>query len=291
MELREYRYFLAVAKEESITKASELLHISQPGLSKVIMNIEQNLGKKLFIRKNRKISLTEDGILLKKRAQEIIELDDKIETEFMNNDNSISGDIFIGGGETEGIRLLAKVIKKLNNNYPNIHYHFFSGNSDDVTEKLDSGLLDFGILIEPVDIKKYDSLRLPSFDSWGILMRKDSPLAKLETIEPKDLTGLPLICSRQPLVKDEISSWSGINFENLNIIATYNLIYNASLLVEEGLGYALCLDKLINTSGNSNLCFKPLKNSYKANSILVWKKYQIFSKASQEFLKEVKEQI
>lgn len=294
MELSDLRYFLAVAREESIKLASENLYISQPGLSKVIKRLENELGKELFIRENRKITLTEDGVLLRKRAQEIIDLVDKTEAEFIKdeqNNSDISGDVYIGGGETEGMRFVAKTIKNLQSKYPNIHYHLFSGNSDDVMERVDKGLLDFGILIEPVDVRKYDYVRLPVSDSWGILMRKDSPLAKLDYIKPNNLLDLPLICSRQSLVKNEISSWLGSDFENLNIISTYNLIFNASLLVDEGVGYALCLDKLVNTSCSSNLCFKPLKPSLKANLIIIWKKYQVFPKASKKFLDELQNEI
>lgn len=294
MELSDLRYFLAVAREESIKLASENLYISQPGLSKVIKRLENELGKELFIRENRKITLTEDGVLLRKRAQEIIDLVDKTEAEFIKdeqNNSDISGDVYIGGGETEGMRFVAKTIKNLQSKYPNIHYHLFSGNSDDVMERVDKGLLDFGILIEPVDVRKYDYVRLPVSDSWGILMRKDSPLAKLDYIKPNNLLDLPLICSRQSLVKNEISSWLGSDFENLNIISTYNLIFNASLLVDEGVGYALCLDKLVNTSCSSNLCFKPLKPNLKANLIIIWKKYQVFPRATKKFLDELQNEI
>ncbi len=292
MEIRELRYFLAVAREGSITIAAESLNITQPGLSKVIMNIEEQLGKKLFIRENRKITLTEDGMLLRKRAGEIIDLMDKTEAEFSKDtEEQISGNIYIGGGETESMRFIAKAIKNLQNKHPNIHYNFFSGNADDVTEKLDKGLLDFGVLIEPVDIKKYDYLRLPTYDTWGVLMRKDSELAGLDSITPKDLLNIPLFSSRQSLVKHDISSWLGDDFDKLNIIGTYNLIYNASLMVEEGIGYALCLDKLVNTTGNSNLCFRQLKPALTSSLVLVWKKYQVFSKATEKFLEELQNEI
>ncbi len=292
MEIRELRYFLAVAREGSITIAAESLNITQPGLSKVIMSIEEQLGKKLFIRENRKITLTEDGMLLRKRAGEIIDLMDKTEAEFSKDtEEQLSGNIYIGAGETESMRYIAKTIKNLQNKHPNIHYNFFSGNGDDVTEKLDKGLLDFGILIEPVDIKKYDYLRLPTYDTWGLLMRKDSELAKLNSITAKDLLNIPLLSSRQSLVKHDISSWLGDDLDKLNIIGTYNLIYNASLMVEEGIGYALCLDKLVNTTGNSNLCFKPLKPALTSNLVLVWKKYQVFSKATEKFLRELQNEI
>jgi DNA-binding transcriptional LysR family regulator len=287
MELRVLRYFLTVADEESITGAAKTLHITQPTLSKQLMDLEKRLGQILFIRGNRKITLTKEGILLRKRAQEIIDLVDKAEAELRQTDEIINGDIYIGGGETDAMRLIAGTIKKLQENYPHIQYHLFSGNADDVTERLDKGLLDFGILIEPADIKKYDYLRLSATDTWGLLMRKDSLLAAKKVIRPEDLQDIPLLCSRQTLVKNEISGWLRQDYEKLNIVATYNLIYNASLMVEEKVGYALCLDKLVNTTGASNLCFRPLYPALKSHLVIVWKKHQVFSKASEKFLEKL----
>jgi len=288
MELRVLRYFLTVAREESISRAAEFLHITQPTLSRQLIEMEKALGKKLFIRGNRKITLTEAGMFLFMRAQEIVDLVDNTEAEFIRDDEIISGVIHIGGGETDAVRIVAKTVKKLRVNYPNIRYHLFSGNADDVTERLDRGLLDFGILIEPADIKKYYYLRLPATDTWGILMRKDSPLASLSSIKPENLWDLPLLCSRQALVRNKISGWLENDYEKLNIIATYNLIYNAALMVEEGVGYALCLDKLVNTTSNSNLCFKPLEPRVEVNLNIVWKKYQVFSRAAELFLDQLK---
>lgn len=291
MELRVLRYFLTVVREKNITGAAKALNVTQPTLSKQLMELEESLGKKLFVRGNRTITLTEEGMLLYRRAQEIIDLADKTESEFGGSDEVISGDICIGGAETDAMRLTAKTIKKLQNEYPHIQYHLFSGNADDVTERLDKGLLDFGILIEPADIKKYDYLRLPATDTWGLLMKKDSPLAALEMIRPENLRNIPLLCSKQTLVKNEISGWLRDDYDKLNIVATYNLIYNASLMVEEGVGYALCLDKLVNTTGSSSLCFRPLEPGLEANLDIVWKKYQVFSKAAEKFLEKLQEEI
>ncbi|SEW22195.1 LysR family transcriptional regulator [[Clostridium] fimetarium] len=284
MELRVLKYFLAVAREENITAAALSLHVTQPTLSKQLKELEDELGTQLFIRGNRRITLTEDGIFLRKRAQEILDLTEKTETELKESDEIISGDIYIGGGETEAIRILAKVVKQITEEYPLIHFHLYSGNANDVTERLDRGLLDFGILIEPVDLKKYDFQKLPATDTWGLLMRKDSPFATKDTIKPEDLLELPLLCSNQTLVKNELSGWAGIDFDKMNIIATYNLIFNASIMVQEGVGYALCLDKLVNTTGVSDLIFKPLEPSLVVGLDIVWKKYQVFSKASKMFL-------
>lgn len=291
MEVRVLRYFLTIAREGNISAAADFLHLSQPTLSRQIHDLEDELGTQLLIRGNRNIILTDSGILLRKRAEEIISLIDKTESEITKQDDIIGGDIFIGGGETDAMRALAKIAKNLQNDYPDIRYHLFSGNADDVKERLDKGLLDFGILIEPTDIKKYDFLRLPHDDTWGVLMRKDSPLASKQNITAKDLYDLPLLCSNQNMVFDNISGWLGKNLNDLNIVATYNLIYNASLMVDEGLGYALCLDLLINTTGNSNLCFRPLSPSMKVHLDIVWKKYQIFSSAAELFLKRVMDSI
>ncbi len=291
MEIRVLKYFLAVAREQNITNAADVLHITQPTLSRQLKELEDEIGKTLFIRGKRKITLTEDGRLLRKRAEEIVELVNKTESEFSNSSNEVSGEISIGGGETNGMRLIARTIKKLNINYPNIHYNFFSGNAEDVTEKLDKGLLDFGLLIEPVDVTKYEYIRLPLSDTWGLVMRKDHPLAKKDYIVPDDLLDIPLICSRQILEKSNLTKWLGNDFNKLNIISTYNLIFNASLMVDEGIGCAITLDKLVNTGVDSNLCFIPLKNSKNSDLIFVWKKYQIFSRAAQAFLDELQKEI
>lgn len=288
MELRVLRYFLEVAREENITAAAESLHITQPTLSKQLMDLEDELGKQLFIRGKRRITLTEDGILLRKRASEIIELVEKAESELQNNDELVVGDVYIGAAETDGIKLIAKLCKNLQDKYPNIHYHLFSGNSEDVLEKLDKGLIDFAILFEPSDLKKYNQIKLPVYNNWGLLMKKDNPLAKLEYIKPKNLLNIPLIFSKQALDNNELAGWFGQNVEKLNIVTTYNLIYNASFFVEEGFGSALTLDNLVN---NPNLCFRPLEPNLKSNLVMAWKKYQVFSKASQIFLYELQKEL
>lgn len=285
MEIRVLRYFLAVAREESISRAAEYLHITQPTLSRQLMDLEKELGARLLIRgkRNRRIMLTEEGMLLRRRAEEIVELADKTEAEFLAGDEMISGEIYIGGGETDAMHIIARTAKEIQETYPDIRYHLFSGNADDVTERLDKGLLDFGILIGTADVEKYDYIRLPFTDTWGVLMRRDSPLASHDSIRPEDLSDLPILGSRQAVMRNELSGWYGSDFERLNIVMTYNLIYNAAIMVKEGLGYALCLDRLINTTGDSDLCFRPLEPRLEAPLALVWKKYQIFSRASQKF--------
>lgn len=291
MEFRVLRYFLAVAREESMTGAAKVLNVTQPTLSKQLMDLEDALGKQLLIRGNRRITLTEEGMLLRKRAQEIMELVDKTESELRNGDASVHGEIYIGGGETAAMRLITSTVKKLQEEYPHVRYHMYSGNAEDVMERLDKGLLDFGVIIGTANIQNYDYLRLPATDTWGLLIRKDSGLAALDTIRPEHLRGLPLICSRQALVGNELSGWLREDAEKLNVVATYNLIFNATLMVEEGIGAALCLDKLVNTTSASKLCFKPLEPKMEAQLNIVWKKYQLFSKAAQKFLEKLQAEL
>lgn len=291
MEIRVLRYFIAVANEESISAAAKQLHLSQPTLSRQLKDLEMELGTDLFIRGNRKISLTEEGKYLFKKAKEIVDLADKTEANLKDSKEMISGEVYIGAGETEAMHLIAKTLKGLIKDYPSIRFHLYSGNADDIKSKLDSGLLDFGVVIEPTDKQKYEYVQLPAKDTWGVLMCKDSPLADKQVISPVDLIDKPLFISRQATVSNELTGWFGQNIDNLNIIATYNLLYNAALMVEEGIGYALCIDKIINTSGNSKLCFKPLQPKLEANLNIIWKKNQVFSKAANVFLNQLRHSI
>ncbi|MDN7242406.1 LysR family transcriptional regulator [Planococcus sp. N028] len=288
MEIRVLRYFIAVANEENISAAAKQLHLSQPTLSRQLRDLELELGTALFVRGNRKTTLTEEGMFLLKKAKEIIELTDKTEASFKESKEVIGGEIYIGGGETDAMHFIARTLKELLENHPGIRFHLYSGNADDITNRLDSGLLDFGVVIEPADKQKYDYIKLPATDIWGVLMRKDSPLAHKQFIQPEDLIDKPLLISRQTAVSNELTGWFGQNIEDLHIVATYNLIYNAALMVEENIGYALCLDKLINTSGNSNLCFKPITPKLEANLNMIWKKHQVFSNAANQFLKQLR---
>ena len=292
MDIRVLRYFLAVAREENISNAAKNLHVTQPTLSRQLMELESDLGVKLFLRSsgNRTITLTEEGMLLRKRAEEILDLVEKTESELVAPGESISGNIHIGSGETHVISLLTREIKGIREEYPDIHFHFFSGNADNVTERLDHGLIDFGVLAEPSNISKYDSISLPVADTWGLLMRKDHPLAEKDAIEASDLWGIPLISSSQRLTSHAFSKWLKDDYEKLNQVATYTLLYNASLLVKDNIGCALCLDKIISTSEDSELCFRPLKPKMEARWHIVWKKYQVFSKAAEVFLKRLQKE-
>lgn len=293
MELRVLQYFLAVAREQSISSAAESLHLSQPTLSTQIKAMEDELGKKLFIRGtkgSRKVTLTEEGMILCRRAEEILDLVKKTESEIQLSDKTITGDVYIGAGETDVIRFFAQAANKLKQIYPDIHYHIYSGNSTYVIERLDKGLIDFGLVYGTIDHSKYESIEIPIKDTFGILMKKDSPLADKEYISPEDLWDKPLIMSHQ----EERDGWPIAaqirqDVSKLNIIATYNLLFNGSLMVEEGLGYAVCFDKLINTTGDSSLCFRPIKPSIEISPSIIWKKYQVFSKAADKFLQQLKE--
>ena len=293
MEIRVLKYFLAVAKEGSITKAANYLHLTQPTLSRQLQDLERELGQKLLIRGQHNVTLTSEGHTLRQRAEEIIDMVDKTEQEFRSIKDVIAGTVYIGSGESHTIRLITDIIKDVQTGYPEIKFDLVSGNAQDITEKLDKGLLDFAVLIEPIDISKYDYLTLPEKDRWGVVMKKDSPLAKKKSITYKDLKDLPLIFSkqveRQNPSDSDFMKWFKGGFENFNIVGTYNLIYNAGLMAESGIGYVVGLDKLLNTMNNSNLTFRPLCPVLESGLNIVWKKGQIFSKPSKVFLEKLKE--
>ena len=247
VELRTLHYFLTVAREQSISAAAESLHISQPALSTQLKGMEAELGKQLLIRGtkgSRKVVLTEEGMILRRRAEEILSLVQKAEEEITRSDETIVGDVVIGAGETDSVRLLAQAARELQKQYPDIHYHISSGNAEYVLEYLDKGLIDFGLLFREPDPKKYEWLALPAGDIWGVLMRRDAPLARKVAVCPEDLWDLPLITSHQKGDDHRLAQWMGREISELNVVATYNLVFNASLLVDEGLGYALCFRDL-----------------------------------------------
>lgn len=283
MELRVLQYFLAVAKEQNISAAAQSLHLTQPTLSRQLKDLEEELGKQLLIRGSRKITLTREGVLLRKRAEEILELVSRTEREVGRSADPVSGDIYIGTGETDGMRQIAQAANQLQARWPGIRFHIISGDAGDVCERLDKGLLDFGVLLGDMDKTRYSYMELPMRDTWGVLMRRDSPLSQQDTVSPEDLWDKPLILSRQVDNKSGLYRWLGKDPAQLHTVATYNLIYNASLMVDEGMGYAFALDKLVNTTG-SNLCFRPLLPKLELGMYLVWKKSQIFSRASELFL-------
>ena len=291
MEINDLKYFLAVAKEENMRVASNSLYISQPGLTKVIQRLENELGKSLFNRTHHRLSLTEDGKLLKKRAQEIIELIDKTQNELKSQKNNLSGRIVIGCGESDGVRIITKAMKSFQDKYPNVHFQILSGNADIIREKVENGLLDFGVLLGVADLKKYDFIRLPYLDTWGVLMQKNSPFANKKSINLNDLLKMPLIYPSQTNGSPNIQNWFENKYQDLNIVASYNLIYNASLMVESGIGNAFCINKIINTFRSDKLVFIPVKPTLHSNVIFIWKKYQVFSEVNKLFLEELQREV
>lgn len=293
MEIRVLKYFLTVARVGSITGAANYLHLTQPTLSRQLQDLERELGQKLFERGQHNISLTPEGMILRKRAEAIIDMVEKTQNEFLSLKNDISGEVHIGAGETEVLRSVARVINDIHLNYPEIIFHMYSGILEDVLERIDNGLLDFGLVMQPVDLTKYNTISLPEKDIWGVVMRKDSPLAKQEIVTCEDMENVPLILSkkafRKPTPDNEFYRWFNKNQSKLNIAATHTLFYNAALMVEEGVGYMFTLNNLVNTSKSSNLCFKPLEPKLESSWALVWKKYQVFSPASKLFLEKIHE--
>ena len=293
MELRTLRYFLAVAEQESFSAAAnDILFVTQPTLSRQMQELEEELGVQLFVRSNKKTTLTEEGVRFRKRAQEIMELVSHTEKEFAETSKEeLVGDVYIGGGETKAFSFIAAACKRLQKDHPRIRLHITSGNAPDVTEKLDSGILDFGLLVEPVDKSKYEFVELPAKDTWGLLVRKDHLLAKKRFVTVRDLEDIPLLASRQTMMMREFSGQLGRDLHSLNVIATYNLIYNAAIFVEEGLGSAITLENLVNTSGNSKLAFVPFTPIRTSGLVVVWKKNPVFSKPAAAFLQSLKQEL
>lgn len=285
MELRVLKYFLMVAREENITKAANLLHVTQPTLSRQLMQLEEELGVKLFNRSKHSIILTEDGMLLKRRAQEIVTIANKTEEEFYCKEGTLTGEIAIGCAETQNMSFLSEQMVSFRQENPLIKYNIYSGIADDIKDRIEKGILDIGLLTEPVDIGKYEFIRMPSKEQWGILVRKDSILAHKKSIYPKDLVNVPLIMVQREMVKSELASWFGDYYDSLDIVATYNLILNATIMVENKVGVALCFEfKNI----YDNLCFIPLSPKLETGTVLVWKKNQTFSRATNKFINSIR---
>ena len=291
MDTRVLKYFLAVAQEENITKAAENLHTSQSNLSRQLAEMENEVGKKLFIRGSRKITLTEEGMFLRKRAREIVELLDRTETDLMNYNEEISGTVHIGATETYNMRIIARTILALKETHSQIQYDFFSGSITEINEQLSKGILDFAFLLAPIDMDNFNYQKLPLYDRCGLLMRKDHPLARKDSIRPEDIGDFPIWIAHQQLEENSLSGWLGRDLSTLNIISTLNLITTPSMMIDEGLGIAFTLEKLVNTGTESTLCFVPLTPPVKAELYLVWKKYEMFTKAAETFLKHIQQNI
>ncbi|MCI8364870.1 MAG: LysR family transcriptional regulator [Eubacterium sp.] len=285
MEIRVLNYFLMVAREENITKAANLLHITQPTLSRQLMQLEEELGVKLFVRNSHNISLTEDGLLLKRRAQEMITLAEKTKQELMREEE-ITGEIAIGSGELQGMEIFAKMMEKFRQSYPEVHFDMYSSNADEIKDRIENGLLDMGLLMEPVDVSKYEFARMPQKEQWGVIVRKDSPLAGKDFVTPEDIAEFPLITTKRAMVLNELHNWFGDGADGLNIVSTYNLIYNSIMQVKQGMGILLCLKLDVNTEG---VTFIPLSPALEMGTVLVWKKNQTFSPALEAFTKFCRE--
>ena len=287
MEIRTLRYFLAVAREENMTRAAEALHVTQPTLSKALKALEEELGRKLFTRHSFSIRLTDEGLLLRDRAADLVGMADRIEREFVALDDITGGDLNLGLAESHQISRLAREIRVLKERYPGLRYHITSGDTEQVAEKLDKGLLDFVVLAEVPDAAKYASLGFPEADIWGLVMRSDDPLAQKEAIHVDDLIGLPLFCSGQGWVRD-IPLWAKDKMEALRLEGSFRLSYNAAVFARERLGYLLTFDRLVDTSPDSGLVYRPLSPRLETRLYLVWKRCQVFSPIAERFLKQIR---
>lgn len=287
MELRVLQYFLVAAREENITKAASLLHITQPTLSRQLMQMEEELGVKLFRRGKHNILLTEDGMLLRRRAQEIVDLAEKTAKELRHGEEAVSGEISIGCGETRNMKLLSQMMASFQQKYPDVSFNIYTAIADDVKERLENGILDMGLLLEPVEVSRYHYVRMPLKEKWQVLMRRDSKLAEKQKITPEDLVGVPLIMAKRQSVRNELENWFGYDREKLRIVSTCNLShYNQSVMVESGIGVALVMEFSCN---QDTLCLRPFDPKIESGCVLVWKKNLTLSPVVQRFIEYVKE--
>lgn len=289
MDIRVLKYFLAVAEEGSFLQAAQKLNLTQPTLSRQVQDLEKELGGELLTRGKRRILLTEKGRFLKERAEEVLELVTRTENELAKDLSEIGGDIHVACGETQAMDIIAKSMTKLHGIYPAIKFHIFSGNAEAVAYRLDNGLADFGIFIRPANLENYDFINLRLANTWGLLMKKDNPLAEKEFIDKNDLLSVELLCSQQAMAMNELAGWMGGDIDGLNIISTYNLLFNAGIMVKNGLGCALCLDGIADVSEASSLCFRKLNPELTVGIDMAWKKGKVFTPAVKEFLKAVRD--
>ena len=287
VELRTLRYFLAAAQEGNITRAADILHITQPTLSRQIMELERELGTTLMLRGKNGLTLTDDGLFFRQRAEEIVELADRLEQNFTERKSDVSGLIAIGASESVGSRLFARLIKRFSDKYPLIQFHLYNEMADNIRDRLEKGLVDVGLLLEPVDTSRYDFVRLSQKETWGILMRDDHPLAERKTITPDETAEYPLILPLRERVRNEILNWMRKEEKDLTIPLSYTLLSNAALMVEAGLGCAFCLDGALAIHSSPHLSFVPISPEHTTRSVLVWKKNQMFSPATALFIQEI----
>lgn len=287
MDIRVLKYFLAVAQEENITRAAESLHIAQPSLSKQMMELEQSLGKKLLVRGKRKITLTEEGIFLRKRAEDIVSLVEKTRQEISSDFTDITGEIVIGGNATP---TLLRAVSSMQKQYPNVVFQFYSGDASDVTERLEHGNLDFASLLQPIDTVKYEYLPLPDTSIWGVLMKKDSPFSSMNAIKKEHLLQMPLILHRRIGLQQMIADWAQTDLRSLHITATYNVLHGSPVpFVENNIGYFLTTRDLLAPKLDDSVVFKPLEPALKKQSNLVWKRKNILSNPAKVFLEIVRQ--
>ncbi|WP_145321745.1 LysR family transcriptional regulator [Paenibacillus xylanexedens] len=289
MDVRVLRYFLTVAKAGNITKAAEILHITQPTLSRQLMDLEEELGTRLFIRGKRQITLTDSGLLFQQRVKEIVSLLDKTERDLAEQKDLIGGVVSVGCVESTVSRVLPELLEEFSNRHPMVQYELYSADGDDIREKLDRGNIDIGILLEPIETAKYEYIRLPYQEKWGILMRRDDPLAQKASISIQDILSLPLIPPRRTIVQNEIASWLGVENDNLFIFASHNLLTNAMLLVERKLGYAICVSGSYTIRESNSTCFVPFEPERITTHVIAWKKNKIFSSATAHFIQFINE--
>lgn len=286
MELRTLRYFLAAAQEENMTKAAEILHVTQPTLSRQIMDLERELGVTLMLRGKNGLTLTDDGRFFRQRAQEIIELTDRLEKDIAGQKKDISGMVVIGASEVGGSQTLAKLIKEFSEKYPSVQFTLYNETVDNIKDRLDKGLVDIGLLLEPIDVTKYDYVRLDRQDTWGLLLRDDHPLAERGSLTAEDVVSCPLLLPLRENIRAEILHWLGRDEDELRIPLFYTLLSNAALMVAEGLGCAFCMDGALAIRSDPHLRFIPLEPRRMTHSVLVWRKNNLFSPAASLFIQE-----
>ena len=288
MEIRVLRYFLTVVREQSITKAADVLHITQPTLSRQLAQMEDDIGVKLFDRGTRKITLTNEGVLLRRRAEEILQLVDKTEKELIEQDEQVEGKITIGCGEIASVQLLPELFESFHKKYPLVTFDIYTATADHVTEQMDKGLVDIGLLLEPIDIEKYDFIRLDIKERWVVVMRPDCHLAKKKRVTAKDLSKLPLIMPRRLKVQSELASWFGDYYDSLNVLFTSNLNTNGAVMVNGGLAYSIVIEGMLPFWDQSKITYRPLYPALTATSVLAWKRDQPFSLATTKFIEHIK---
>ena len=291
MEIRVLRYFLAVVREESITKAAELLHITQPTLSRQIAQMEEEMGVKLFDRRTRKIVLTNEGLLLRRRAEEILELVDKTERELSEQDEMVEGTVSIGCGDLAAAQMLPELIESFHERYPAVTFDLYTATAEHIKDRMDRGLIDVGILLEPINMEKYDYIRLNKKEHWIVVMHPDAPLAKLDRITPNDLKGVPLILPRRLSVRSELARWFGKDFEKLDVLFTSNLPSNSSIMAHHKLAYSIVIKGSISFWDQKKITYRPLSPDLTATSVIAWKHRQPFALAAEKFIEHCKSRL